>query len=364
MDYTYIVVWKNEVLVERCIIMTHIVFLIAILFSLPVLNKKYPFFIFSFFTLFLFLALRYNYGNDYMSYYNIHAAMNEGREAWGENDILFKYLNLLISNFYLLISITSLFYLFTIYFLIKSNLRVKQYWLALLILLINPYLFLIHLSSIRQTIAICFVVFAFHFAKKRKLLKYLLFIIIAAGFHQSALILLPVYFLLNESKLNKKRIILTFGFIVILLITPLFEIILNKALEYFPSYYYYVEQDAQNSLRATLISSFFFFLIIFNINKLEGKEIIYGKLSLFATVISILSIKLSMLTRVGMYFDIFLIIGIPLILSRLKNKVSKQILFIIIIAIYLLKYFAFFENPLWSGGYGTYRTILDVPLNE
>lgn len=339
--------------------MTHIVFLIALFFTFPDLNKKYPFHIFTFSSLFLFLALRYDYGNDYMLYFNIHSAINRGLPAWGENDILFKHLNLLIPNFYCFIVIISFFYILTIYYLIRRNFNVQEYWFPIMLLLINPYLFLVHLSSLRQTIAICFVIFAINFATRRKLLMYILFIMVATGFHASAVILLPAYFMLNDSTIKRKWIILICVFLVALIGTPLFEIILNNILKYFPVHYtYYFQQGIQNSIRATLISSFFFFVVIININKLKGKEIIYGKLSLIATIISLLAIKTSMITRVGMYFDIFLIITIPQILSKIEVKVYRQLLFVVIIAIYLLRYFSFFNNHIWKESYGIYRTIL------
>lgn len=342
--------------------MVHIIFMLVFILSLPFLNNKRgaPFFIFSFFILFLFLALRYDYGNDYMSYLNIFNNINAGLPAWGAGDVFFKQLNLLMPNFYLLIAIVSFFYVFTIYFLISKNLRIKSYWFAILILLINPYLFLIHLSSIRQTIAICFVVFAIHFATKRKFLFYIIFIVIAAGFHKSAILLLPVYFFLNESKITKIKYIFIYGALGLMIATPLFEIVINKVLDYFPSYRNYVEEGDRHSLRATLISSFFFFLVAFNINKLQGKEIIYGKLALIATMISLFAFNLSMITRVGMYFDIFLIIAIPLIFFRLKLKISKQILFMMMLSIYLARYISFLNTPLWIKGYSVYRTILGM----
>lgn len=293
-----------------------------------------------------------------MGYYGIHTAMNSGLSAWGQNDILFKYLNLLIPNFYVFIAIISLFYIITIHYLIKNNLKVKQYWFAVLLLLINPYLFLIHLSSLRQTLAICFFIFAVNFAVKRKLVMYIIFTLIAVGMHSSAIILLPLYFILTESKFKKKWIFITYTSLVILIATPLFDIIAYKILQRFPgNYMYYFEQGMQNSIRSTMISSLFFFFIIFNMNKLEGKEIIYGKLSLIATIISLLGIKVSIITRIGMYFDIFLIITIPQIFAKIDKKLYKKVLFIIMISIYILRYYSFFINPLWKS-YVNYKTIL------
>lgn len=339
--------------------MTHLIFLIAWLFSIPALNnRKVPFYLFTFWILLLFLALRYGYGTDYWSYYSYHQHVYIGPEPfWEQKEILYRYLNVLVSNFHWLVAIISVFYIFTIYRLIKKNLEVKYYWLAMLMLLINPYLFLTHLSSLRQTIAICFVILAIGFAVKRKLLRFIIFIIVAAGFHQSAIMLLPVYFLLSDKKISKKGFIAIYGSLAILLVTPLFDTILNLTIDYFPRYRYYVENSLQNSLRSTLFTSFFFFLVCFNINKLKGKEIVFGKLALISTFIAILTIKFNMLGRLVMYFDIFLIIAIPLILSRLKHTASKQIAFIVVITIYLLRYASFFVN---SWGYDIYKTILNM----
>lgn len=338
--------------------MVHIVFLSALFCAIPELNKKYPFRFFTFAILFMFMALRYDYGNDYMAYLNIHDLMNSGLWAWGQDSYLFHKLNLWIPNFFVFIGVTSLFYIVTIWVLIKNNLRVNQYWFAFLILLINPYIFLINLSALRQNIAVCFFVFAVNFAIKRKFISYVIFILLASGFHVSAIILLPIYFILNEKKFNNKKLFLILGTLLFLLFTPLFDIIINKVLEYMPNNYrYYYNQGLQNSIRATIISSFYLFFIAFNLGKLKGKEIIYGKLSLIATILSVLAIKISMITRIGMYFDLFLIITIPHIFTRIEKKIYRQILFIVLIGIYLLRYYSFFTTPLWES-FREYQTIL------
>lgn len=293
-----------------------------------------------------------------MGYYSIYSLINTGLSSWGQNDVLFKYLNLLIPNFFLFIALISLFYILVIYYMIKENLGIKQYWFATLLLLINPYLFLIHLSAIRQTLAICFFILAVNSASKRKLVMYIVFILLAVGMHPSAIILFPFYFIINEKKIRKKSIVAIFLVLIVLITTPLFDLVTLKILEYLPQHYmYYYEQGLQNSLRSTMISVFFFLLVIFNINKLEGKEIIYGKLSLLATIISLFVIKVSMISRVGMYFDVFLIISIPQIFNRIEKKLYRQILFILLITIYVLRYYSFFINPLWES-YVNYKTIL------
>lgn len=341
--------------------MTHIVFFASWLFSMPFLNnKRVPFYWMTFWILLLFLAVRYDYGNDYADYQYIHEVVNRGMNAWGSSDVLFRYLNIISPNFYVMIALISILYIYAISFLLKHNLFLKQYWLAIFILLFNPYLFLIHLSGLRQTLAICFFIFAVHFAVKRKIWPYLFFVVISIGFHQSAIILLPVYFLLSQKKIKQRTMISILAVLALMIFTPLFDLVLTRILYYFPRYHHYVEEGIQNSLRTTLLSSFFFFLMLFNINKLEGKEMVYGKLGLYSTIISLLTIKLSMISRIGMYFDIFLIVAIPLVIYRLKNTASKQILCIMVIGIYVLRYYSFFQDPLWSAYYGTYKTLMDA----
>mgnify|MGYP003519187862 FL=1 len=144
----------------------------------------------------------------------------------------------------------------------------------------------------------------------------------------------------------------------LLLFTPLFDIVANKLLEYLPNHYrYYYNQGLQNSIRATIISSFYLFLISFNLGNLKGKEIIYGKLSLISAILSVLAIKVSMITRVGMYFDLFLTITIPHIFNKIRKNLYRQILFTVLIGIFLLRYYSFFTNPLWES-FREYQTIL------
>ena len=294
-----------------------------------------------------------------MAYYFRHKAINSGSVLWGQSDILYRYLNILIPNYYVFIAIISLFYMVTIHWLIKNNVKKEQYWFALLLLLINPYLFLIHLSSLRQTLALCLFVFAVNSAIKRKTMMYVLFSLLAVGMHSSAVILLPLYFIFTTKKLNKRVVFISYVSLVALLTTPLFDIIAYKTLEYMPAHYTYIyfEDPVQNSLRSVFISSFFFFLVSFNVHRLEGKEVVYGKLSLIGTMLPLLASKVAMISRINMYFSLFLIVTIPHIFSNIEHKVYRQILFISMITIYILRYYSFFTTPLWES-FVRYGTIL------
>lgn len=341
--------------------MIHFIFLIVLFFLIPSINRHAPFYIFSFSILLLMLVLRYDYGNDYLSYFNIYQSIQKGAGIYNDIEPLYYIWNLYAPSFYLIIALISLFYIVTIFVFIRENLKFNEYWMAVLIWLINPYLFLIHLSSLRQTIAICIFLCATYFIVKRSFFGYALMIILAMNFHISAVALLPLYFVINDKKVTLKQIIFIFSGIAILILTPLIDIIINSVLPYFPgNYTYYYDNDTGNSLRATLLSSVYLIVIGCNLHKLKGKELIYGKLSLIATTLSVLAFKISMLTRIGMYFDIFLIVTIPMILNKIDNKIIKVLIFLLIFTIYVLRYYAFFTNPMYSDHYIKYKSILEI----
>jgi len=345
--------------------MVHLVFAIALIFSAKFLNdRKVPFYILSFLTLFLFSALRYGYGNDYWSYYEGFQSIKLGLPAPVGEDILYKYLNLAMPNFNSLIVFISAFYVIVIYFLIKNNLKKGDYWLAIFILIINPYLFLIHLSALRQVLAILFFVLAVKFLISRNPIPYFALILISSLFHKSAIVLLPIYFVVNTKEISKSFIVLYTIVLYFLVFSPFFNNLLLKilSLDFFPSkYMYYYNQGLRNSLRATLISSYFYFLLAFNIKKFNYENIVYAKLSLIGISFNLLAYQIAMLTRIQMYFDVFFIISFPIIFSNMKNKFYKYFFLIVFIMIYILRYYSFFTNPLWEP-FWHYQTILSAPI--
>ena len=72
----------------------------------------------------------------------------------------------------------------------------KKPWLSVL-LYINLYFFYCSMNFLRQSIAISVIMFAYTFLLDRKLLRYVIFVALAACFHVTALVMLPVYFLVK-----------------------------------------------------------------------------------------------------------------------------------------------------------------------
>ena len=77
-------------------------------------------------------------------------------------------------------------------------------------------------NLLRQSLAIAITIFGMKYAEDRKLLKFILTIIIACMFHMTSIIVLPVYFLFGLEKSKKKIIYKTFLLLLIVFILPNF----------------------------------------------------------------------------------------------------------------------------------------------
>lgn len=326
----------------------------------------------SFVLIGIFAILRYEFGNDYSSYRKWYNHIKSGEESPYKGEYGFTLLNRITPSFYLLIAITTIFFLVVIYFLIRDNLDASFGSIAFLIYIINPYLFLVNLSAIRQCIALCIFIISLKFAKNKNFKIYALLIIIAALFHASAILLIPVYFIINDRKITRiHALIISIIMAVLLVADVIIETVLKTGLQIIsrPDYIHYFNEGSSNSIRATILTGVYFVYVLINLKNLKGFHLICGKLYLFGLVFGVLAYHFSMFTRLQMYFDIFSIITIPAIIQyHIYNDEGKVSRFFnlyafpaTILLIYILRYISFFTNPIWKS-FTSYHTIFEALL--
>lgn len=350
---------------------THIVFLVSVVLANIRKNRQYFLFL-AFCLLFMFSALRYQYGNDYITYYeNYNLIKISGTSPYG-SQTAFELLNKITPNFFVMIAVISFFELFVIYRFISTNVSANYRGIAVFLILVNPYVFLISLSALRQTIALMIFVIAIRFSYQRRPIPYFLLILLASLFHASALILLPVYFAANDKPVSRLQITIFTGVILVLLLN---SGALAQTAEYFlhifdnGNYAYYYDQGRENSLRATLLTGIYFVCIALNIPKLKGKAVMHSKLYLIGLSLGVLAYRMSMLTRLQQYFDFFAAASIPTIMEITSEKFSirempletfiNSVLLALMFIIYLLRYYSFFANPMWES-FASYHTIFEA----
>lgn len=335
------------------------------------INKYRRFFLsLSFFLLFVFSSIRYNYGNDYDSYYTWYRWIHIGGASPYKSQVGFTWLNMIMPNFFVMVIVISFLFLWSVYLLIRDNVEEQCYGLAVMIFVINPYLFLINLSAMRQSIAIALFIVAVYFAGKRKIIPYVLIILLAGIFHTSALVLLPFYLIINDKKINVFFGVIVFVVLLVFFIdTNLFNNSISLILSAFDEKEYnnlYADSTG-NSLRATILSLVSLLYVVINLHKLSRKNLMYSKLYLVSMILAVFEFRLSMLTRIQMYFDIFSVVALPAIFyTNLKtyygkwDRIFNVYLFpAAILIIYLARYYSFFTNPLWKD-FWQYNTLLSL----
>ena len=322
-------------------------------------NKK-SLLLFSFMILFIFSALRMDFGNDYDSYKSIYEIIKStGTNSLYDDNPLFVLLNKLSPTFQWFIAVTSFIFLFAVYKLIKKNVEEEYHGLALLLFLLNPYMFLINLSSIRQSIALALFIWAISFAVKRKLIPYVLLVFAASLFHTSAIVLLPFYFLAKPKKVSRVFLIVFIIILAALVLNPFSYDWMLKLFEEFLSdtrYDRYFEEARGNGLAATAVAVMYLIYMLLNIRRIDGKAAAYAKLYLVSTAISVLAYKTNMFTRFDNYFIIFGLITIPSIIQWNRENETNRLLYMLnvyvfpafILGTYGLKYFNFFvRDEIW-----------------
>ncbi len=357
--------------------MVHFILAAAVLIAFIGRNWGKTFLGIAFFVLFAFAALRYMYGNDYASYLYHYNSIQSGWESPFDGEPLYTLLNQSFPSFYWIIAATSLAFVMAVYLLVHRNLEQEYAWLGLLIFVISPYLFLMNLSAIRQCIAMVFFVVAVHFGIRRKPVFYIASVVLGALFHKSAYVLLPVYFLLDDRRFKKRHVVITVVALFLLLWVVDLSSVIIWAAQIFDdaNYMAFANNGLTNSLRATLLTGISFVYVLGNLPKLQGKEVVIGKLYLLSLILGILAYRLAMLTRIQMYFDIFAVVALPTIFYRVQqspvlvyrnkkmltlwNIANKYVLPALILLVYILRYYSFFSNPMWSQ-FREYRTILDL----
>ena len=143
------------------------------------------------------MGLRYNVGTDYFDYqegyiYNYDV---------GKGEVFFNWIRELFNRFdFHYSAYFSFLALINISFFVLAFKRDAFILPLLIFFLFTNGDWLFWMNGIRQAIAMCIWIYALNFIEKKKFWWYLVWCLIAIGFHTSAIILIPLYQILKKGK--------------------------------------------------------------------------------------------------------------------------------------------------------------------
>lgn len=306
------------------------------------------FFWISFIVLFILAGFRdSSVGTDTLSYENIFLRISAGSETVQE--IGWQVLNRIVAyfngNFQDLLVITSLLILFPLF------LVVRKHSLNPMLSIFLYYAFYIYLQSFnitRQSVAITIILIAYVYLINKRNWHFLILVLLAATFHTTALLCIPIVFV--------NRIPDKVPVYLILMITTIFiglvfsNYILTQAATLLGYDNYLELYESGTSVGVYLIVLNLFFLFVLFASSERG---VLFKLFFVFIVLANLTANVPYGYRIIFYFTIIQILYLPYFISN--NKLGGKPLAFALVILYAL---VVFYRSAGSGGIVPYINIL------
>lgn len=316
----------------------------------------------SFYVIWIFLSIRYDFGNDYMAYLEMHHDFQNGKLDDFNYELGWIIINKLIPNFFFLIILLSTFNCIVYYKYIKSYVNRDYWWLAVFIYCFNTNFMLIQSSTMRQTVAILIFIISIKFILERKCLLYIICCFLAMLFHKSALIFLPIYWIVLIPYNKKLFRVLVVGFFLILYLvaSSLQPLVAKIVLFLFQSKYehFLIDSSQINILNAALYTILVAILLEFTNNKnFEIK--VFCWISVLALFTFPLSSIIPMTARLGYYLFPATLVAYTYVAQNMPLKTRYLFVFFLILVI-VKRFEAIVFSDIWRDHFLIYKTIFNA----
>lgn len=276
------------------------------------------------------LDLHNSLGTGYFYFYDIinkdsflEILQNFGKKKYANFEIGFvlfcKFIGTLCSNHQIMLFASALVSVVPVgYYIYKNS---KNAWLSMMVYTALPFFGPAYFSAIRQGIAIGFVVYSYELIKRKKLIGFILVILLASTFHSSAIVTLVAYpmyhFRMDRESLMIGGLVILGA--VFLLRIPLFLVLARI-----------VDEDAQmtasSAVNLFLLLTFLYILCV--AFKRQQDDNMRGSVNLFWIACAAQSFSgiSNMAGRVAWYFMPVLIILIPNLVvdMQIKEKAIRR----------------------------------------
>lgn len=260
------------------------------------------------------------------------------------------FLSRISEDYQFLLIVTSVIIFASVVYFIKNN--SKNIPLSFY-LFITLNFFGMYMNVMRQAIAISIILIAYEFfLKKKKNIRFLICVILATFFHRSALIALIIPIII-KIKFRPRWIIFSFifGTVFFLAGPKIISFIANMIgyggyitkLDYFSSNYF-------GALLLFVVNLFLFIFCYFKRKNFNEYEMNLLKISFVALIISLCTIKISIIGRISEYFNIFNVILISNAITyvkKSKDRIYIKILLIVLLFLYWMTIAIY--RPEWHG---------------
>ena len=301
-----------------------------------------------FITMFLEMGFRGDFYIDTIHYYIKFIDVGKENIAnvlHGTKDVGYDVLNY---YFYNLISNQYLYFLLFISFVVAASFSIFMLressiiWLSFLVLLCSGS-FYTGFNIMKELLVVSLFSLLYYYIYTKQKVKYISIGLLLSTMHTSLLFILPIYFLplVKWKKLNVKWVLLIFV-AILLSAYQIMNVIVESVINRFFVHYERVGAfgmdegiSLQGTLKAVLLSLF----VVLNLkkfNKNSAREmLIYNGCILYA-FFAVCGYKIYMIQRLVHYFMPCLMIGYPIVISRIKYANRRRLVLVLIVTVLIL----------------------------
>ena len=288
-------------------------------------RSKKQFFVFAALILIFLLGCRngeINYGSDLNNYYRIYGrAMTLEWDAFVDStegvELGYLAVNFLLAKVFpwqqVILFAQAAFCIITYFYFIHKNTNSVN---IATICFVSFGSFQFFLTGFRQSIAICFGMLMFEAAKEKKILRYLLFWAMAMAIHQTAIVLLPVYLLVNmKNKIGNNALVLVGSAMLLFFSRELLEFGMDT---FDKTYSLNYIGNVLGGLVPILIYMIIFILCFINKPTTEQNEHYIGmvRMLIVGSVTYLLRYEATIMERISMYFTVT---AVPLLAENINR---------------------------------------------
>ena len=339
---------------------------------------KYAFYLLGFL-----FAIHYNYGNDYIPYFedfqNYHdyslsdvlsnTVQRNNEMGWAL--VCWSLYNLFgVKGFFLLVTIIGLVENWAYYQLIKRFVPRRLWFISVAVYLFSVNQYVMCFSMMRQGLAVAIIVIDYIFyIQKGRIVPAVLMVFLASLFHASAIVFIPFCFVCLFKFENTKIVVA--GLAALFTLFLISRDALNSFMGLFMSTEIYQDYAGAYTSGSTISLGFglilklipFIVILLYLFNKSGDRTVRQlAFLAAMSAMVIPFTQSLHMISRLEHYFSIFELVTIPCTFYAIKNNHLRNSLLFLVFLQRGYDYYLFFHSPGWAESYTYFHTVFGALL--
>lgn len=296
-------------------------------------------------TLVLVSGLRTNIGDTFLYMHGYRVNQLDWEKVFQEKDIAFGILQLLLqrltSDPQLMIFVTALV---TNILIVIAMYRYARLFEVALYVYITSGAFIVSMNGLRQYLAAAILFVGTKYLLQGKWKPYMCIVLAASLFHQSALIMAPIYFVVRKKAWTKLTMFLIGMALVVVLGYNYFSEMLFTAIADTQYGQYQTFQEGGANILRVFISLVPLIIAFFGREKLRaifpGADV-FVNLAIMSSVLMIIATQNWIFARLTIYFSLYQVVLISWLVKLFRKK-DERVVYIGIALFYFLYFF--YEN--------------------